>query len=202
MFLYLETLTSIVRTGLPILVELIDLVDSVITFLSRKTLLRWLTFLFGSQTVILIVLPFWIYLFLQMVVFVLQLLSLHWEILITLLSQFPLTFQLVSIDFPTNLQQYAPFHHIAYDYSHVDWDGLCDYLRDVSWENIFKLGASAAARQFPEWVQVGTDVYIPHSKYQVKHHSSPCFSAAYAAAIVHRNHFFVCSKEKNLPILW
>ena len=91
-FLSLETLTSIIRTGLPILVELIDLVNSVITFLSQMTLLRWLTFLLGSQTVILIVLLFWIYLFLLMLVFVLQWLSLHWEILIMLLSQFPLTF--------------------------------------------------------------------------------------------------------------
>ena len=39
------------------------------------------------------VLLFWIYLFLLMLVFVLQWLSLHWEILIMLLSQFPLTFQ-------------------------------------------------------------------------------------------------------------
>ena len=88
MFLSLETLMSIIRTGLPILVELIDLVNSVIIFLSQMTLLRWLTFLLGSQTVILIVLLFWIYLFLLMLVFVLQRLSLHWEILIMLLSQF------------------------------------------------------------------------------------------------------------------
>ena len=60
MFLSLETLTSIIRTGLPILVELIDLVNSVIIFLSQMTLLRWLTFLLGSQTVILIILLFWI----------------------------------------------------------------------------------------------------------------------------------------------
>ena len=25
----------------------------------------------------------------------------------------------------------APFHCIAYDYSHTDWDGLRDHLRDV-----------------------------------------------------------------------
>ena len=92
MFLSLETLTFIIRTGLPILVELIDLVNSVIIFLSQMTLLRWLTFLLGSQTVILIVLLFWIYFFLLMLVFVLQWLSLHWEILIMWLSQFPLTF--------------------------------------------------------------------------------------------------------------
>ena len=38
--------------------------------------------------------------------------------------------------------------------------------------------------------QVRIDVYIPHRKYQVKPHSSQWFSAACAAAIVHRNHFF------------
>ena len=52
------------------------------------------------------------------------------------------------------------------------------------------LGASAVASEFCEQVQVGIDVYTPHRKHQVKPHSSPWFSAAYAAAIVHRNHFF------------
>ena len=96
----------------------------------------------------------------------------------------------VSIDFPINSKQDSPFYRVAYDDSHADWDGLCDHLRDVPWENIFKLGASTAASEFCEWVQVGIDVYILHCKYQVKPHSSPWFSAAYAAAIVHRNHFF------------
>ena len=77
MFLSLETLTSIIRTGLLILVEMIYLVNFVITFLSQMTLLRWLTFLLGYQTVILIVLLFWIYFLLLMLVFVLQWLSLH-----------------------------------------------------------------------------------------------------------------------------
>ena len=96
----------------------------------------------------------------------------------------------VSIDFPVNSKQDAPFHRVAYDYSRAHWDGLRDHLRDVPWEDIFKLGASTAASEFCEWVQVGIDVYIPHRKYQVKPHSSPWFSAACAAAIVHRNHFF------------
>ena len=68
-------------------------------------------------------------------------------------------------------------------------------MKDVLCEDIFKLGASAAACEFCEWVQVGIDVYIPHRKYQVKPHSSPWFSTACAAAIVHRNHFFVCTKK-------
>ena len=86
LFLSLETLMSIIRTGFPILVQLISLVNSAINFLSQMTLLRWLTFLLVSQTVILIVLLFWIYFFLLTLVFVLQWLSLHWEILIMLLS--------------------------------------------------------------------------------------------------------------------
>ena len=68
----------------------------------------------------------------------------------------------VSIDFPTNSLRDAPFHRIAYDYSRVDWDGLRDYLRDVPWEDIFKLSASAATSEFCQSVQVGIDVYIPH----------------------------------------
>ena len=84
----------------------------------------------------------------------------------------------------------SSFHCIVYDYSCADWDGLHDSLRDVPWEDIFKLSASAAASEFRVWVQVGVDVYIPHRKYQVRPHSSASFSAACAAAIVHRNHFF------------
>ena len=56
----------------------------------------------------------------------------------------------VSIDFPSNSQQDASFHRIAYDYSRADWDGLRDHLRDVPWEDIFKLSASAAASEFCE----------------------------------------------------
>ena len=68
----------------------------------------------------------------------------------------------VSIHFPTNSQWDTPFHHICYNYSRADWDGLCDHLRDVQWEDIFKVGASAPSSEFCEYVQVGIDVYIPH----------------------------------------
>ena len=66
----------------------------------------------------------------------------------------------VSIDFPSNSQRDAPFHCITYDYSCADWSGLRDHLRDVPWEDIFKFGASAAASEFCECVQVRIDVYI------------------------------------------
>ena len=90
----------------------------------------------------------------------------------------------VSIDFPSNSQRDAPFHRIAYDYSCADWDGLHDHLRNVPWNDIFKLGASAAASKFYEWVQVGIDVCIFIENIRSS-----------AAAIVHRNHFFVCTKR-------
>ena len=54
----------------------------------------------------------------------------------------------VSIDFPSNSQWDAPFHRIAYDYSRADWDGLRNHLKDVPWDDIFKLGTSAAAIEF------------------------------------------------------
>ena len=41
-----------------------------------------------------------------------------------------------------------PFYCIADDYSHADWDGLHDHLRDVPWEDLFKLGLFAAASKF------------------------------------------------------
>ena len=103
----------------------------------------------------------------------------------------------VSIDFPANSQWDASFHWIAYYYSRADRDGLRDHLRDVLWEDIFKLGASAAS-ELCEWVQVRNDVYIPHRKYQVKSHSFPWFSVVCAAAIVHGNHFFrLYQKDKS-----
>ena len=95
----------------------------------------------------------------------------------------------ISIDFPSNSKQDTPFHLIVYDNSCADWDYLCDHLRHVSWEDIFKLSASVAASEFCEWVHIGIDVHI-HHKYQVKPRLSPWFSAAFADAIVHGNHFF------------
>ena len=56
----------------------------------------------------------------------------------------------VSIDFPSNSKRDAPVHCIAYNYSHADWDNFRNDLKDVPWEDIFKLGASAAASEFCE----------------------------------------------------
>ena len=48
--------------------------------------------------------------------------TLHWEILIMLLSQFQLTLCRTQ-------KGYVSFHRIAYEYYHTDWDSLRDYLR-------------------------------------------------------------------------
>ena len=136
MLLSFETLTSVMRIGLPTLVELIDL-DSAMLFLPLR----------NPEHVV--ILPF--------------------------------------TDFPSHSKRYALFHRIAYGYSCADCDCLHDHLRDVPWEDIFKLVASAAASEFCEWIQVGVDVYIPHRKDQVKPLSCPWFLAACAAALVHKS---------------
>ena len=91
----------------------------------------------------------------------------------------------VSIAFQINSKQDTPFHRVAYDYSRADWDGLHDHLRDVPWEDIFKLGASAAASEFCAWVQVGIDVYIPIVSIRSNLTHLHGFQQ-----LVHRNHFF------------
>ena len=93
------------------------------------------------------------------------------------LFSFPLTF------LPSNAKGDAPFYHKPHDYSHDDWDDIHDHLRDVPWENVFKLGTFSAATEFRGWVHVEIDVYIPHRKYQVTPESSPWFSAASTATV-------------------
>ena len=68
----------------------------------------------------------------------------------------------VSIDFLSNSKRDALFHCIGFDYSCPYWDGLCDHLRDVPWEYIFKLSASGSACEFRGYVQAGINVYIHH----------------------------------------
>ena len=178
MFLPLETLTSIIRTGLPILVELIHLVNSndltqIVNFPTRipdcdSHSPAFLDLFFSPDA------------------------SICSTMVFPPLGNSDHIAVSVSIDFPSNSQPDASFHRIAYDYSRADWDGLRDHLRDVPWEDIFKLGASAAASEFCEWIQVGIDVYIPHRKYQVK----PCSSPWFIEITV-----FICIKRINLLLL-
>ena len=61
-------------------------------FCTSNGLTQIVRFPTGSLTITITVLLFWIYFILLMVVFALQWRFVHWEILIMLLSQFPLTF--------------------------------------------------------------------------------------------------------------
>ena len=67
-----------------------------------------------------------------------------------LLSKFPFAFLL-------NSKRIVLFHCIAYGYSHADWYGVRDHLRDPTWEDIFK----ACSRYFSLFLK---DMYSLHLK--------------------------------------
>ena len=141
--------------------ELIDLVSTFIIFLSQTTLLRRLKFLLG-------------YLFLTFSYALLDLCISSDAGICSTMAFPPMgnsdhVVVLVSMDFLSNSIGDAPFHHIAYDYFHADWDGLRDHLRDVPWEDIFKLTACAATSEFYGKVQSGIDIYIPHIRSYFTH---------------------------------
>ena len=145
--------------------ELLYLVNSAIVFLSQKALLRWLTFLLGSQTdsqsPALLNLS-------SDASFCSTMVFLHWEILIMLFSQFPLTFHQIHNGMSRFITQFMTSLVLTgMVFVIICWD--------VPWEDIFKLSASTAASEFWGWVQVGTDLYP---------------LAAGGGAIVHRNHYF------------
>ena len=61
---------------------------------------------------------------------------------------------------------------------------LSNWSKLTGLNGLIKLSASAAANEFSEWVQVGTELCLPHQKYLIKSHLSLSFSAACAASIV------------------
>ena len=96
--------------------ELIDLVSTFIIFLSQTTLLRRLKFLLG-------------YLFLTFSYALLDLFISSDAGICSTMAFPPMgnsdhVVVLVSMDFLSNSIGDAPFHHIAYDYFHADWDGF------------------------------------------------------------------------------
>ena len=107
MSLSLETLTSMIRTGRPTLVELIDPVNSVVIFLSQITLLRWFTFRLSLSLSCRF-----------------RFISSDASICSTMafppLKNFNHVAVSVSIDLPSNSKQDGQFHCITYDYSRAD----------------------------------------------------------------------------------
>ena len=145
--------------------------------------LRWSTFLLGSLSVPLTVPLFWIS-FILLLVFVMEQLSLYWEILINIFYQFPWTFFQAEVEGGG-----GSFSLHRFDYLYTDWNCLHNHLRGEQRKYIFKVSAFAAAAttELCKWVQFERDVYIPQGKYQVKPYSSPWNLVACAAAIAHTN---------------
>ena len=137
MFLSLESLTFIIRNDLPILVELINLLNTVTISNDLTQMVNFPTWIPDCDS--------------------------HSPALFDLFLSFDANIcsdcvvVSVSFDLPSNSQQDALFHCIAYDYSCADWNSLRDNSRDVPWEDIFKLGAFPAASDFYVWVQGRVD---------------------------------------------
>ena len=119
MLLSLETLSSIIRTGLPILVELIDFVNSVMFSISNDLtqMVNFPTWMSDCDSHS----PAPLDLFLSS--------DASSTMAFPPLGNSDHVVVSVSIDFPLTSQQDAPFHCIAYDYSHADWDGCPDHFR-------------------------------------------------------------------------
>ena len=117
---------SIIRTGLPILVELIDLVNSY-NFSISNDLTQMVNFPTripdcDSHS------PALLDLFLSFDA------SICSTMAFAPLGNSDHIVVSVFINFPSYSQWDAPFHWIAYDYPHADWNSLRVHLRDVLWE--------------------------------------------------------------------
>ena len=96
----------------------------------------------------------------------------------------------VEINFITNSSHEPTIYRNFFSYQRRDWGNFRDLIRDFPLEHIFNLDAEECAKEIASWLHDGIDAYIPSQKYQVKPHSSPWYSLAIAAAIVHRKHYF------------
>ena len=92
--------------------------------------------------------------------------TLHWDILIMLLSQFPLTFHRVHNGMPCFIAFLLDILVLIGTVIVIIWEM---FHGRISLNSVLLL----LLVKFFEWVQVGIDLYIPHWKYQVNSHSSP-----------------------------
>ena len=168
---------SIIRTGLAILVELIDLVNSVIISNNLSQMTNFPTWIPDCDS--------------------------HRPALLNsfLLMLFPPygnsdhVAVTVSIDFPSNLQWDAPVHWIAYFCS--DWGSLHDHLRDVSWEDVFLLLLVNFVSGFrPELMHISLIESIRSSLI----HLHDCQLLVQLPQFIEIT-FFICTNRLNLPNL-
>ena len=71
----------------------------------------------------------------------------------------------VDIDFMVKSTNEQPYHRNVYSFNNADWDGFHDYLRDVSWLDIFQHNVNKAGEEISDWIQIGIDCLIPYRKY-------------------------------------
>ena len=121
--------------------------------------------------------------FFFLVLVLLQWLPLHWKILITFLSQFSLTFLQTQREMPFFIPQLMPVLLLI--------GTVCMIIREMLHERILlNLVLLLLVLTFVR-VTLLKLVYISiYHQYQIQPHSSQWLSAACAAAITHRNHFF------------
>ena len=134
--LSLETLTSMIRTGSPILVEMVDLVNFVISN-KRTQMVNFPTQIWefdSHNPAILDFFFFW-----------------RWYLFCNGFPSLEKFWSCCCLSFHWRSMKFTMgclFHCVFYEYSRADWDGLCDHLRDFPWEDIFKVSASATSREF------------------------------------------------------
>ena len=159
-------------------------INSILIFPSQKTALKWLTSLLRSLTLILTVLL--LDFFLLILLFVLQWLSQHCNILIMFLSQYQWMLFKHRWD--------VPFCHIAYGNSRGDWDNLFDHSWDVPWENVFKLGVAVTTAEFNNWSRWEL-MYISFTLYirsYLNHFNGFCCLSSLESVNI------ICTNRKNL----
>ena len=108
--------------------ELIDLVNSVLIYISQMTLLRWLTFLLRSLTVTL-ALQLWPFGFISFFWWFLSFDGSIWSTMAFPQLENSDHVVSVSIGFLANSKRDALFHCLACNYC-ADWDSLRDHIRD------------------------------------------------------------------------
>ena len=189
---FLETLRSIIRTGLPILVELVDQVNSY-NFSISNNLTQVVNFpthipdCYSHSPALLNV-------------FISSEASICSTAAFPPLGNSNHAVVPVSIGFPSYSQWDALFHCIASDYSHADWDSLRDHLKGVPWEDIFKLVLLLLLVNFVTGFRLEL-MYISLIKSirsSLSHLHAFQLLVLLPYSIVHRNHFLrLYQKDKS-----